>query len=86
MHEDYIPFTTVEKKDGSIERLFRCSCGTPVYKKEMRSGKYEFLLKPHKGQPRTLKIESDKCKLACPNPDCTLSHIVVNIHGNDKSN
>ena len=70
----------IKHNDGRVMRLFRCECGTPVYKKDLTNGTYEFMTRQDRGMDRVVVVEAgNKCKISCPNPKCELSHIVLDI-------
>lgn len=70
----------IKHSDGRITRLFRCECGTPVYKKDLANGTYEFMVRPDRGINRVITVKTgDKCEISCPNPKCPLSHIVLDL-------
>ncbi len=81
--KEYAPIKLIKESDGRVTRLFRCECGTPVYKKDLTNGKYEFIAKPDKGQNRTIVVKTGgKCEIKCPNPECNRSHIILDFEEN----
>ena len=77
-NKDYHPGKLIRGSDGRVTRLFRCECGTPVYKKDLTNGTYEFLTKQDRGQTRMLIVKTgDRCDIKCPNPQCSLTHIIL---------
>lgn len=70
----------IKHSDGRVIRLFRCECGTPVYKKDLANGTYEFMARPDRGVNRMITVKTEgKCEISCPNPQCSISHIVLDF-------
>lgn len=68
--------------DERVTRLFRCSCGTPVYKKNLTNNTYEIPTRDRGQLCPTIIDSGEKCIIKCPNPACDLSHIVLTIKEN----
>ncbi len=67
----------VKHADGRVTRLGRCTCGTPLYRKDLTNNRFEFLRRDRRKTSALVIETGDKCKIHCPN--CELSHTILHI-------
>ena len=78
--KEYHPGYLIRGADGRVTRLFRCECGTPVYRKDLTNDRYEIEMRPAKSERRLLNFRSkDSCEMKCPNPECKLTHLILDV-------
>ena len=73
--------TLIKNRNGIVTRLQRCSCGTPIYKKDLTNDIYEIMTRNGGSQKTTsIKIENQgdgHVKFSCR--ECGESNIVFDF-------